>query len=489
MSSTFQHRLKRLHDAHQRGRDNSSSPSGVYEADGVLVEKQESKSNGEKGEKKDGPRGGGRSSAPKESAQSQEGWCRFGAQRIEGTSGHYFEVEERLSLEDRHGGWTIGESVKALGEDLSQQLREHSLPLGASRNDLLFMDTETTGLGEDSYAFMIGVGYFQGREFHVRHLLIDGEHQEKVALESFGDLLRVRPLLVTFNGKSFDLPLLRRRFDVQHLELPEEKAHLDLLHMARKAFPERKKYRLSSLEEDLLEFQRTGDIPGRKIPGVFARFQRSGLGPMDVVIEHNRHDIVSMVTLLATLSSPRESRLRLASPGKAVAGQRRGQPRRSSGSSRTSSGSQSSKSSKGSMREQLERTYRLRESFQGEGPTSAGRREGGDRKSRILQSLESQGLIDSSSERENRRSSAILEASLKEATAGEDGLVERCRRLKAGATELIELQLWEQAFALLTELAALSPSSSYALQQLARYYRLKGEEQIARSFDERLRGE
>ena len=430
MSKSFQKRLKRLHDAHQRGRDQGGGPAGVYDAEEVLVEKVES--------------------AEREPQRS--GWGRLGAVREQVGSGEFWVQRERASKSERHGDWTIGECHHRHGERLGARLEEESLPGWLGGEDLLYMDTETTGLGEGSVAFMVGIGFWEGEEFVVEQLLMNGPEQEEAMLKGFEERLRRFKALVTFNGKGFDVPLLERRYRALGLSSPFEGIeHLDLLLAARRSIRGRKRYRLSSLEVDLLGFRRVGDVPGREIPGLWKRFLAGDVAPMEGALEHNRHDIVSMAALTAYLVEPIGEN---GEKGSSQEVRRPAQGRRASG-----------------VKAQLERTYRLRESFSGKS------------------SSERAGPVD-------RAESLSKEMALREwdggavpGARGDEAVEERVRKLRGAARILVDQGLWEQAFGLITELLALAPEDPWGLQHLGRYYLLKDRPELARVLEERLRGE
>ncbi len=170
----------------------------------------------------------------------------------------------------------------------------------------LFFDTETTGLagGTGTYVFLVGVGYFEENRFVVEQLFLPELRAEPALLQYFEELLRERRGLVSFNGKSFDAPLLSSRFIQMRmsptLDLHE---HLDLLHAARRLVQQDfGDCRLGRLEERLLGVEREGDIPGEEIPAIYLDFLRFGdTGRLPPILYHNRMDILSLWALTVAL--------------------------------------------------------------------------------------------------------------------------------------------------------------------------------------------
>lgn len=172
--------------------------------------------------------------------------------------------------------------------------------------DLLFIDTETTGLaGAGTLAFMVGVAYFEDDALVVRQYFLRDHGDEAAMLHLLDDLLAAKAGLVSFNGRSFDIPLLDGRFlmnrmlsDVRH------KPHLDLLPPSRRLWRCRlNSCALGNLEPAILNVRRTQeDVPGWLIPSLYTDYLRTGNGrDLSRVFYHNQLDMVSMVTLMARI--------------------------------------------------------------------------------------------------------------------------------------------------------------------------------------------
>jgi uncharacterized protein len=185
---------------------------------------------------------------------------------------------------------------------------------GLARGDILFLDLETTGLtgGAGTYAFLVGCGWFEPGGFRVRQYFMVGHALERALLAAVRERLDSCGPLVTYNGKTFDLPVLETRFIFNRQRTPlGDRPHLDMLHPARRLWrgvrppvnvpgAQRESCTLSALEHALLGVQRTGDVPGFEMPTRYFAFLRSGdASPLEPVFEHNRLDLVSLAALTA----------------------------------------------------------------------------------------------------------------------------------------------------------------------------------------------
>ncbi|HNU90948.1 MAG TPA: ribonuclease H-like domain-containing protein [Spirochaetota bacterium] len=172
--------------------------------------------------------------------------------------------------------------------------------------EMLFFDLETTGLsgGTGTYAFLVGIGYFREGAFRVEQYFLDEYEREASMLLHLSGLFRSAGALVAYNGRSFDLPLIKSRYRLNRVRgFPVEVPIVDLLYPGRRLF--RGLYgscTLKSMEEGVLGFTRNEDIPGWEIPDVFFAYQRHGeTSRLPRVIEHNRADIHSMFLLVEAM--------------------------------------------------------------------------------------------------------------------------------------------------------------------------------------------
>jgi len=172
----------------------------------------------------------------------------------------------------------------------------------------VFLDTETSGLagGTGTYAFLIGVGNFTTAGFELSQYFMRDPFEEPAQLAAVHSALVECEVLITYNGKSFDVPLLNSRF-VANGEPPplNSYVHIDLLHIARRLWRDRLESRtLGSIEEHILGLPRTEqDIPGWMVPTIYFDYIQSGdARPITNVLYHNAMDIISLASLLNHVS-------------------------------------------------------------------------------------------------------------------------------------------------------------------------------------------
>ncbi|HHX24184.1 MAG TPA: hypothetical protein GX723_09310 [Thermoanaerobacterales bacterium] len=224
--------------------------------------------------------------------------------------GVHLMVEKTYDRSYIHGQIKL-DSIFDISPEICKLIAKNVVFEGLDFSRAVFIDTETTGLagGTGTLAFLIGVGFFKNKDFKIIQYFINDFNEEAAALYSLSGLLKNYDSLVSFNGKSYDIPLLSARFMLNRMENPVEKTfHLDLLHSARRLYKERlESVSLSSLEENLLSIERRGDIPGYEIPSVYFRYLRDrNPYPIKPIFYHNRMDILSMVTLTASMAKTLE---------------------------------------------------------------------------------------------------------------------------------------------------------------------------------------
>ena len=208
------------------------------------------------------------------------------------------------------GGFTHGNLPlhRALDADMAHLARQSKDPRLAETSpaSLLFIDTETTGLGgSGSMVFMCGVARFEGATLKLRQYLLPGPAYEGGLLGGVAEELEGSGALVSYNGKSFDVPALEARAILSRTTLPlRTRPHLDLLHPNRRLFKGMfQSHRLPEMEVQLLGFERQDDAPGSEAPERYFRFQRTS-DPTHIapVLRHNAWDVLSLVALTAHLA-------------------------------------------------------------------------------------------------------------------------------------------------------------------------------------------
>ncbi len=222
-------------------------------------------------------------------------------QRIANHRGEFFRVEADFHLDTFHGEVSLSRFRSLTPGGVGILTGEPELD-GFDLSGAAFLDTETTGLagGTGTAAFLIGLGFVEGDRFVVRQYFMRDYHEEAALLCGLAEDLRRFTQLVTFNGRSFDVPLLETRYRLDRGRFPLEGApHFDLLPPARRLWKARlDSCSLQSLELALLGLRRHDDIPGEAIPGVYFDYvRRHDARAMARVFNHNRTDIVSLAAL------------------------------------------------------------------------------------------------------------------------------------------------------------------------------------------------
>ncbi|WP_163996619.1 ribonuclease H-like domain-containing protein [Pyxidicoccus caerfyrddinensis] len=220
------------------------------------------------------------------------------------TFGTVHVSDRLLSPEHHHGSAPLAGALDVEGELVASLALQAELA-GVDFQRMLFLDTETTGLagGTGTVPFLVGLAWFEGRSLRVHQLFLRRLGEESPMLRVLADRMAQSSCLVTFNGKSFDWPLLRTRFVLNRVPTPAELPHLDLLHCARRVFKHRGSgARLVHMEETVLGHRRIGDVDGALIPDLYFRFLRGGDGSaLTPVLEHNVNDLLLLAALLGEL--------------------------------------------------------------------------------------------------------------------------------------------------------------------------------------------
>ncbi len=173
-------------------------------------------------------------------------------------------------------------------------------------NKTVFLDTETTGLagGAGTYIFLVGAGYFEGDQFCVRQYFMRDYNEERALLSALNDLLANFKAVVTYNGKTFDLPLMESRYIMSGMKMSlKDPYHFDLLYPARRLWKKRlESCSLSTVERDILGVIRENDVPGYLVPEIYFRYLKTkDARALKQVFEHNLQDILSLVALVSRM--------------------------------------------------------------------------------------------------------------------------------------------------------------------------------------------
>lgn len=229
-------------------------------------------------------------------------------------------VRERIPADTAHGAFPLSDPISRPGLVLGDA--------GTAPGDCVFMDTETTGLagGTGTLVFLLGMARFRGSELEVAQLFLTGFAGENALLEAARDYLRGVDTLVTFNGRSFDAPLLAARYRLAGSADPfAALPHVDLLAPTRRAFKTRwSDCRLQTAERRLLGVTRIDDLPGAEAPRAWFDWVRHGRdGALPGVCAHNRLDLLSLVVLPAALERSHDDPLATGADAHAWAKHRR----------------------------------------------------------------------------------------------------------------------------------------------------------------------
>ena len=229
-------------------------------------------------------------------------------------------VEQRIT--EMPGGWelmcrTFCEALRRPGTGLRWHLQavsgdstrpDGSRPGDVRCEDLIFLDLETTGLG-NLPLFLIGTMVWEDGGFVVRQYFARDYSEERAILSVFFQAAADRKVLVSFNGKTFDVPFLRVRAAAGAVACALPDGHLDLLHVSRRTWRDLlPDCRLQTLERHVCKRIRGSDLPGELIPEAYHAFVRTGnAAQMAECFRHNRLDLITLADLMTRLPGRRPS--------------------------------------------------------------------------------------------------------------------------------------------------------------------------------------
>ena len=219
---------------------------------------------------------------------------------VETGCGRHWELERTWPPHYHHGLSDVG-ALSEIPPDVFCSLGGDG-PVEAPPDRWAFLDTETTGLagGAGTLAFLVGVGVITSSGFELKQYFLREPAEEASMLARLAEDLAQFDVLVTYNGKSFDVPLLETRFAMNRSKAPFSRLrHVDLLYGARRLWRLKlESCRLQELEKRILGHERVGDVGGAFIPNLYFDYLRNGdATPLEPVLFHNAIDILSLACL------------------------------------------------------------------------------------------------------------------------------------------------------------------------------------------------
>jgi len=217
----------------------------------------------------------------------------------------YYLVEQPATALESESQYLFRRFASLTGHPDGRAVERISRVCGEERirpSDVLFLDLETTGLGMTPL-FLVGTMECADQGFVFRQYFARDYSEEVSILSAISERLRDMRMLVTFNGKTFDLPFMRNRSIATGVSLALPNAHLDLLHEARSIYKrDLPNCRLQTLEQMVCGRSRDDDIPGSDIPAVYHEYVRTGnANKISVVLLHNLYDLLTMADLMARM--------------------------------------------------------------------------------------------------------------------------------------------------------------------------------------------
>jgi hypothetical protein len=225
---------------------------------------------------------------------------------VEDASGAFYRVCTDYPPDTLQGSVALETVLNAVPQHLAFSALDDALDLFDPLSTC-FIDTETSGLagGTGTMAFLVGVGYFVDDVFRLEQCFLRDFDDEEPMLRYLDGLFARFETVVSYNGKSFDIPLLRTRFISNRLPFRlDGTMHYDLVHAARRFWKLRlKDCSLGNIEREVLGIERVGDVPGCEIPQLWFDYLRTrDARPLERVFYHHRMDILSLVALAGLIS-------------------------------------------------------------------------------------------------------------------------------------------------------------------------------------------
>lgn len=235
---------------------------------------------------------------PSSQSNGVEEWSGIGAVTETNAYGSFVKREIKIPLHKKIGFYPLSQLID------SAHVLSHLQAVGSNilHDKMLFFDTETTGLGigAGNVPFMLGIGYYTEDVFIVEQLFIRNPSEELAMLSYMNEKIKQFTHLVSYNGKTFDLPLLKNRFVLHRMNYEgEHLEHLDLLYPARSLWRNTlTTCKLSHVEHQRLGIHRVDDVPGSMAPTLYFKYlAEKDPNIMADVFRHNEVDIVTLAVL------------------------------------------------------------------------------------------------------------------------------------------------------------------------------------------------
>ncbi|OLO27298.1 hypothetical protein BTR23_20450 [Alkalihalophilus pseudofirmus] len=236
-------------------------------------------------------------------------WKKLNAKAIHFEENYTILREKQFELQTMHGKYTFAEAIDIVERWQETSLKHPLSAAGRSPEDLLFFDTETTGLssGAGSTIFLLGYSQLSRNGVKVKQYFLPGPEHEVALYYHFLHDVKNLSNLVTYNGKAFDWPQVKTRHTFVRDQVPKLPAfgHFDLLHGARRLWKDTlPSCKLSIVEGEILKFARGEDTPGYMAPMLYFDFlHEPDPEYIEGVLTHNEWDVLSLISLYVHISS------------------------------------------------------------------------------------------------------------------------------------------------------------------------------------------
>jgi len=256
--------------------------------------------------------------------QGQEESAQRGGEQQPEQPGHQEQLFGPQTGWEQAGRYTLRRLLQFPSSLAGIDISEYLLPRGYTPEDLLFFDTETTGLsgGAGNSIFLMGMAWIEGENLAVEQLFLKDFPGEVEFLSILAERLSRHRVFVSYNGRAFDAHVLRTRFLLNRMTFELEQ-QTDLLYWSRRLWrrilPD---CSLGTIEREILGVRRGLDVAGFEVPGIYLEYLRSGRpGRLDAVLEHNLQDVRTLAELLVVINTILHSRDRTAGAGQSGAEQ------------------------------------------------------------------------------------------------------------------------------------------------------------------------